>query len=275
MSLVMTTSKMILDFLKFFAQLFGLLSYQSTEPTTPNIYCTTTGLTPFFQHQDINSDVVLLINDDICFTGIDNGDWIKVSEEVYALKPSLVWKGDEANFNPEEAEYTHVVCAESYQQQCMNYRDTFDYFWTRNQTDASRSIHKRQFGNLGSTALWSSWSKWSECSGICNKVGVRTKERKCELLNKVPSTACSGTSEASETCNSDCQNSTWTSWERWSYCPEPCNGTTTRLRNCKTDNCTGSDFEQKSCTQDLCSAFLIKTSQKGDRLEKSFSVTPK
>ncbi|WAR25853.1 hypothetical protein MAR_011557 [Mya arenaria] len=107
-----------------------------------------------------------------------------------------------------------VVCADSYHQQCMDFRNQFQHFWTRNQTETSRS-HKRTFGSLGSSAMWTTWSKWSVSSGKCHEVGVRTKERKCQRLNKVPSTACIGNSAESESCNSDCEK-----LRNWSLDPD-------------------------------------------------------
>uniref|UniRef100_A0A914CKR9 Peptidase M12B domain-containing protein n=1 Tax=Acrobeloides nanus TaxID=290746 RepID=A0A914CKR9_9BILA len=110
---------------------------------------------------------------------------------------------------------------------------------------------------------WSSWSEWSLCSKDCGSSGHQIRNRMCS--NPLPSNRgsyCIGYSYDQQPCkpSGECSgrpiNGGWSEWTSWSECSEPCaNGQKSRTRYCTNprpsnggQQCNGSDFELKSCT---------------------------
>jgi len=106
--------------------------------------------------------------------------------------------------------------------------------------------------------VWAEWSIWSDCSTTC-EAGERNRNRAIfkDAINN--GRECEGDTDESEVCNDDvcCPvNCVWNLWEEWNACPSGCDQHTTRTRTkavvaiCNGTDCTGEDFQEKSCSRE-------------------------
>ncbi|XP_052230978.1 A disintegrin and metalloproteinase with thrombospondin motifs adt-1-like isoform X2 [Dreissena polymorpha] len=98
---------------------------------------------------------------------------------------------------------------------------------------------------------WSDWGTWGSCSTTVNLAqGIRFRYRQCLPTNRHGGFECRG----KEFDVGTCMGSDWEEWGSWSGCfTTSCSkGLTVRMRACKHQMCTGSDYEEKVCYPKDC-----------------------